>query len=304
MGHALVHPARPPPSAASLVVSASSRRSRGRTRTRSARRRTPSTATMPTKKISRLSCRARSATAQERTARRQQPPTTAQARQRRSLDVADRGEAQQARQGHQPRPTGSADARQALEMSSAGVVMMQLRRGELVGRVKHQQEEGERARRARARRERHAPCGCSMPTIAVIRMCSPRGTPRTAPSIASQRNRIERVRRTRERLLEHVAGEHAANRTTISATTSSVAAIIRDERRRAAARSFASTAGRRPSAGASCTAVISSMICMVSADVAGVLLAAGPGFVAELGLPFVEARSWRASPGRRRRPSC
>ena len=61
---------------------------------------------------------------------------------------------------------------------------------ELVGRVDDEQQKGERraatantSRKARAR-------GPSMPTMAVMRMCSPRWKAITEPSMASQRNRI------------------------------------------------------------------------------------------------------------------
>jgi hypothetical protein len=66
---------------------------------------------------------------------------------------------------------------------------------ELVGGMDDEREEGDRrsdATRSRKARGR----GLSLPTIAVMRMCSPRWNATIDPSIASQRNRIEPARRS------------------------------------------------------------------------------------------------------------
>src|SRR5450830_1529034 len=87
-------------------------------------------------------------------------------------------------------PTGSAAARQELWISNAGVVMKYSSHAYSIdGIVKSSKKTKETLRALYCRNERTI--GGAIVTKVVIRMCSLRRKATTAPSIASQRNRID-----------------------------------------------------------------------------------------------------------------
>ena len=87
-------------------------------------------------------------------------------------------------------PTGSAAARQAFVISSAGVVMkVSSAANSKAGSMTSSRKARAAAIATTSRKARTE--GETLPTRAVMRMCSPRWKATTAPSMASQRNSIE-----------------------------------------------------------------------------------------------------------------
>ena len=163
-------------------------------------------------------------------------------------------------------PTGSAKARHALEMPSAGVV--------IAASSTAYSHAGHAIMARNARQAAMAPAsntplvaGESFPTTAVIRMCSPRRNATTAPSMASQRNRIAASSS------DHSSGACRTKRamtpassTPISTMTSNPAVTSTIAPRVASARSSQASRWMRRPAGSALDASAGSDVIMIDAQ--------------------------------------
>src|SRR4051812_15907445 len=147
------------------------------------------TATTPTKKISRFRLPRSWKTGWSRTMPATSTPTklTAPSTRRQLPTSARRSTADRIMK---PMPTGSAAARQTFGISSAGVVIkLSSEANSKAGSMTRSRKASAAQMATTSRKARTG--GETLPTRAVIRMCSPRWNATTAPSMASQRNSIE-----------------------------------------------------------------------------------------------------------------
>ena len=264
-------------------------------------------ATTPTKKISRLN-RPRLRTGRGQAQRRRPASPRSPRRFVPRAPVRDLQQPQQWKTGSSaPMPTGSAAARHAFEISSAGVVMKRSsRRTPAPARPPAPERRASAHTLIASNNARF--CDDSLDSTAVMRMCSPRRSAMTAPSIASQMNSIEASSsdqtsgRWNTKRADHAGQQHQDVRQHERARERSRPAIRADDRAarrqtshsrssKAASRGHASA--RRPErwirrprhaggdrvlphgAGASC-----------SCQLANRAFEDGPGFVTVLALPF------------------
>src|SRR5664280_1308641 len=197
-----------------------------------------------------------------------------------SLPVVERSMRRIAKLAIRTMPTGSAAARQTFEISSAGVVMA---RSSAAYCHAGQITSARKARQAAIATASSTARGCgeSRPTSAVMRMCSPRRSAVTAPSIASQRKRMDASSSDQTSGRCKTKRENTpAKRTTMSASTSRPAGTSTSQ---------PSARSRRASRAWPPAFTPLERLCR-SRQLAGVALQDRPGVVAELRLPLgVEA---------------